>query len=180
MLKYGKKLVAIAAIGFAVFAFSSAAIAADEAASDDGAPRLGLFMGLQTGIALHDDTDQWSWAMNAWFRPSKWGAIQMGYSDLGDDLNGFHAQLMPMIPLGVLGLSVTTNVGVLVETGNDGDHDDYLTYGGGMLWDDLSIAGVENFGLRFDYQRYDGSNGDDDVDNLLVGFFYRFGIIGSK
>jgi len=94
MMKYGKKIVAVAAIGLAVFAFAPVATAADDEASNDGGPRLGLFAGLQTGIALHDDTDQWSWAMNAWFRPSRWGAIQMGYSDLGDDINGFHAQLI--------------------------------------------------------------------------------------
>jgi len=69
---------------------------------------------------------------------------------------------------------------VLVETGNDGNSDDYMTYGGGLLWDDLHIGGIETFGLRFDYQRYDGSNGDDDIDNLLIGFFYRFGSMGSK
>ena len=178
MMKYGKKIVAVAAIALAVLALAPAAMAAEEEAKDDGGPRLGLFAGLMTGIALHDDTDQWSWSMNAWFRPSQWGAIQMGYSDLGDDLNGFHAAIIPMVPLGVAGLSLMTPIGVLIETGNDGERDQIFTYGGGVIWDGLKIGKVEGLGLRGEYQRYD--NGGNQIDNFLFGFFYRFGHQGDK
>jgi hypothetical protein len=191
MMKYGKKFVAMVAIGLAVLSFAPTAMAAEEEAEQaekDGGPRLGLFAGLDVGFAAHDgsdaglaDTDQVAWGMNAWFRPSRFGAIQMGYSDLGDDLNGFHSKGMAMYPLGVQGVSLFGSVGVLIETGNDSDTDTWLTYGGGVIWDQLKIGKVDNLGLRLDYERYDETNNSDNVaDRITVGFFYRFGHMGDK
>ncbi len=188
MMKYGKKIVAIAALSVAALAFAPVAMAAGKAeAEDDGGPSLGLFFGPQVGVAFHDgdgvglgDTDQVTWGMNAWFRPSRFGAISMGYSDLGDDLNGFHPTVMPMVPLGTCGLSLFGTVGVLVETGNDNNRDTWLSYGGGILWDGLSIGKVDNFGLRLEYERYDETNNSDNVVNAVTaGFFYKFGFYGD-
>lgn len=189
MMKYGKKLVAIVAIGLASFAIAPRAMAAEEkAAQEEGGPRLGLFAGLDVGFASHDgsdaglgDTDQLAWGMNMWVRPSRFGAIQMGYADMGDDLNGWHSKVMPMIPLGVAGLSLFGSAGVMIETGNDGDRDTWLTYGGGVIWDRLKIGKVDNLGLRLDYERYDETNNSDNVaDRITVGFFYRFGHMGDS
>jgi hypothetical protein len=187
MMKYGKKIVAIAALSAAALAFAPAAMAADDA-GDDGGPALGLFFGPQIGVSIHDgedgagigelgDTTQVAWGLNAWFRPSPYGAISLGYIDLGDDLNGFHTTLTPMFPIGDSGFSVFGTIGLLVETGDDSERDTWTTYGGGVLCDDITIAGIDHFGARLDYERYDD---EDVVDSIILSFFYQFGFWGPR
>jgi hypothetical protein len=171
-MMYRKTLLTVATIALAALAFAPAAIAA-EAADDAGKPRLGLSAGLSGGLALHDHTDQASWSMSALYRPFAYGGLQMGYSDLGDDINGFHALIMPMLPVPG-GITVNATFGVLVETGDDADRDALLTFGGGVMYDlPADLIGIDNFMLRFDFEHYDDN--DDSIENFLVGFMYRFG-----
>jgi hypothetical protein len=174
-MKNGKTFAAIAALIVSALVFAPAVMA--EEAQQDQQPRLGLYGGISGGLANHDDTDQAAWSLHTWFRPFTWGAIQMGYSDLGDDVNGFHALAMPMIPLPA-GFTLTGNVGVFIQTADNSDRDDMLTYGGGFMYDIPEDAiGIDNFLVRFDYERYE--DGGDSINNFLVGFAYRFGILGG-
>lgn len=171
-MNYLKTFATIAALTVSALILAPAVMAADE--QNDDAVYRGLYAGISGGVANHDDTDQAAWALHAWYRPYNWAAIQMGYSDLGDDVNGFHAVVMPMVPL-PSGITLTGSVGVFIQTADGDDRDTLVTYGGGFMYEipEESI-GINNILVRVDYERYD--DGGDSINNFLLGFAYRFGI----
>jgi hypothetical protein len=174
-MKHGKTFATIAALIVSALVFAPAVMAEDEPKEKE--TYRGLYAGISGGVANHDDTDQAAWSLHAWYRPYNWGAIQMGYSDLGDDVNGFHALAMPMVALPA-GWTLMGTVGVFIHTADDDNNRDTLvTYGGGFMYDiPKESIGIDNFILRVDYERYD--DGGDSINNFLVGFAYRFGIGG--
>ena len=153
----------------------------DDAASG---PRKGLLFGYSVG-ASSGDNEHFAWNLAGLYRPYDWGAVEFGYLDLGKEGDGFHASIMPMLPLGDSAASLYLSGGAFVsESDISGADDEAWTYGAGVLWDlpeeCIPFTSWLKGGFTWraiEYKRVDyRGTMREDADVLLTGLLYRFGI----
>ncbi len=157
-----------------VLALVAGGASAADAAKKKTKTTRGLYAGFGVGLSEFEplDNEAFSWRMMAWLRACKYGSIEFGYVNPGDpsggeDVDGVHAALVPMLPIGD-SLTLLAKIGVLIGT-NDDSTDEELSYGFGLTFD-LPDPFPKTLGLRAEWERFDESA----IDTFTVGPYYRF------
>jgi hypothetical protein len=131
----------------------------------------GLYGGAGIGMTSFDNPsdEDLAWRMQVWYRPSKYGSMEIGYINAGRagnkaEADGLHLVAKPTLPL-PMGFDVYGKIGGFFYDNSN------CAVGLGASY--RFPAPVSDFGLRLDWDNLD-VEGHQQINVLTLGLFYQF------